>query len=81
MVPESLGWTKKCKHKYDHITWLYILINTLNQKISEGKKFIYVLAKDIDAKRKFEIKAKQISAWKRPIFLGHPNSGSCVQNA
>ena len=32
------------------------------------KKFIYVLAKDIDSKRKFEIKAKKSSAWKRPIY-------------
>ena len=46
-----------------------------------GKKNVYILAKDIDSKRKFEIKAKKNSAWKRPIFLGHPNSGSCVQNA
>ena len=36
-------------------------------------KKVYILAKDIDSKRKFEIKAKKNSAWKRPIFLGHPN--------
>jgi len=30
---------------------------------------------------KFEIKATKISAWKKAFFLGHPNSGSCVQNA
>ena len=64
--------------KYDQITWLNIV--TLNQTNSGGKK-VYILAKDIDPKRKLEIKAKTISAWKRPIFLGHPNSGSCFQNA
>ena len=52
----------------------------LKSKNVRGKK-VYILAKDIDSKRKFEIKAKKNSAWKRPIFLGHPNSGSCVQNA
>ena len=30
--------------------------------------FIYILAKDIDSKRKFEIKAKKTAAWIRPIF-------------
>ena len=47
--------------------WLNILIKALNKKILEEKKFI--LAKDIDSKRKFA------------YFLGHPNSGSCVKNA
>ena len=51
----------------------------LKSKNVRGKK-VYILAKDIDSK-KFEIKAKKKSAWKRPIFLGHPNSGSYVQNA
>ena len=46
-----------------------------------GEKKVYILAKDIDSKRKFEIKAKKISAWKKPIFLGHSTSGSFVQNA
>ena len=32
------------------------------------EKKVYILAKDIDLKRKFEIKANKISAWKRPIF-------------
>ena len=32
----------------------------------------------INSKRKFQ---KEIKAKKKPIFLGHPNSGSCVQNA
>ena len=44
-------------------------------------KFFYMFAKDIDTKRKFEIKAKKNRLKKRPIFLGHPNSGSCVKNA
>ena len=48
--------------------------------INTGKK-VYILAKDIDSKRKLEIKAKKSSARKRPIFLGHPNSGSYVHNA
>ena len=39
----------------------------LKSKNVSGKK-IYILAKDIDSKRKFEIKAKKKSAWKRPIF-------------
>ena len=33
-------------------------------------------SKDVNSKRKFEIKAKKVSAWKRPIFRGQPNSGS-----
>ena len=41
----------------------------------------YILAKGYQFKRKSEIKAKKISALKTPIFWGHPNSGSCVQNA
>ena len=41
------------------------------------RKKVYILAKDIHSKRKLEIKAKKISS----IFWGHPNSGSCVQNA
>ena len=80
-----------------------------------GKK-VFILAKNIGSKRKFEIKAKKNSAiWVTLIqavvsktlrlsykiffclqnigtlqksasslhygFLGHPNSGSCVQNA
>ena len=35
-------------------------LKALNQKIS-GKK-VYILAKDIGSKRKFEMKAKKISA-------------------
>ena len=45
------------------------------------EKKVYILPKDMDSKRKFEIKAQKNLAWKRPIFLGHPNSGSCVQKA
>ena len=45
------------------------------------KKKVYILAKDFDLKRKFEIKASKNLACKRPIFWGHPNSGNCVQNA
>ena len=32
------------------------------------RKKVYILVKDIDSKRKFEIKAKNISALKRPMF-------------
>ena len=32
-----------------------------------GEK-VYILAKDVNTERKFEIKAKKNSAWKRPIF-------------
>ena len=46
----------------------------LKSKNVRGKKvYTYILTKDSDSKRKFEIEAE--------IFLGHPNSGSCVQNA
>ena len=45
----------------------------------KGKQ--YILPKDIDSKRKFKSKQKKMFALKRPIFSGHPNSGSCVQNA
>ena len=51
----------------------------LKSKNFRGKK-VYILAKDIDSKRKFEIKAKKIRL-EKGLFLGHPNSGSCVQNA
>ena len=34
----------------------------LNQKMSGGKKVYILLAKDIDSKRKYEIKAKKVSA-------------------
>ena len=43
-----------------------------------GKK-VYILFKDIDSKRKFDIKAKKFRLGKIP--LDHPNSGSCIQNA
>ena len=83
-VLESLGWPKKCKN-------FKIWQNNMTlrtDKDLKSKKFIwkkvYILAKHIDSKsqkRQFEIKAKKNWAWKRPIFLGHPYSGSCVQNA
>ena len=38
-VPECLGWPKTGEN--DQITRLYVLIKTLNQKMSGGKKFIY----------------------------------------
>ena len=38
-VPKSLGCPKTSK--YDQITWLYVLIKTLNQKIS-GEKSLYI---------------------------------------
>ena len=37
--PECLGWPKTSE--YNQITRLYVLIRTLNQKMSGGKKFIY----------------------------------------
>ena len=46
----------------------------LKSKKNQGEK-VYILVKE------FEIKVKKMSACKRPIFLGHPNSGSFVQNA
>ena len=46
-----------------------------------GEKKVYILAKDIDSKTKFEIKAQTNLAWKTPFLGGRPNSGSCVQNA
>ena len=58
-VPECQGWPKMAE--YDQITRLSVLIKTLNQKMS-GEKKVYILAKNIDSKRKFEIKAKKISA-------------------
>ena len=36
-------------------------------KYLQGKK-VYIFAKDIGSKRIFEIKAKKMFAWKRPIF-------------
>ena len=47
----------------------------LQSKNVRGKK-VYILAKDIDLKKNLKSKPK-----KRPILLGHPISGSCVQNA
>ena len=38
-------------------------------------KTLNISAKDVDSKRKFEIKAKKISACKRPIFWSQLNSG------
>ena len=52
----------------------------LKSKNVRGKK-VYILAKDIDTKRKFEIKAKTNRLENGLFFLDHPNSGSCVQNA
>ena len=64
-VPESLGWPKKCKNVK---VWpnTYILIKTSNQKMS-GEKSLYI-SQGYRSRRKFEIKAKKISAWKRTIF-------------
>ena len=46
----------------------------LKSKNFRGKK-VYILAKEIDSKRKFEIKAKKFRIIKIPFFEGHPNSG------
>ena len=43
----------------------------LKSKNVRGKKYI---SQGYRFKRKFEIKAKK-------VFLGHPNSGRCIQNA
>ena len=77
-MPECLGWPKTSE--YDQICNTTLRSNKDLKSKNVMRKKVYVLAKDIDSKRKFE-KAKKKSARKRPIFLGHPNSGSCVQNA
>ena len=80
-VPESLGWSKKCKNVK---IWPNNMTLSTDKDLKSNKfkgEKVYILAKDIDSRRKLEIKAKNISAWKRPIFLGHPNSGSFLQNA
>ena len=47
-----------------------------SDKVLKSKNFrgeiFYLLAEDIDSKRKFDFKAKN--------FVGHPNSGTCVQS-
>ena len=57
----------------------------LNEKALKSKNYseqiVYILAKNIDSRRKFEIKAKIKKCLKEAYFLGHPNSGSCVKNA
>ena len=42
------------------------------------RKKVYILVKDIDAKRKFVIKARKKFGLKKAYFFGHPNSGSCI---
>ena len=73
--PECLGWPKTSE--YNQITRLYVLIRTLNQKMSGEKKF------NISQGYRFKIwnQSQKKSAWKRPIFLGHPDSDSCVKNS
>ena len=45
-----------------------------------SEQIVYILAKNIDSRRKFEIKAKKF--WhEKDLFFGHPKSGSCVKNA
>ena len=52
----------------------------LKSKNFAGKK-VYKLAMDVNSNINFLIIALKNLGLKRPIFLGHPNSGSCVQNA
>ena len=77
--PECLGWPKKCKNGRMWPNNTILCTDTDLKSKNVRVKKVYVLSKYIDSKRKFEIKAKKKSAWKR-LFLGHPNSGSCVQN-
>ena len=49
-----------------------------SKNIRAKKVHVYILAKDIDSKRKFEIEAKKNFGLKKAYFLGHSNSGSCV---
>ena len=67
-VPESLQ--KYTKSKYDQITWFYVPIKTLNQKVSGGKKFIYY--------PRILIQKENL---KLNILWGHSNSDISVQNA
>ena len=46
-MPECLGWPKTAEN--DQITQFYVLIKTDNVK----EKKVYILAKDINSKRKF----------------------------
>ena len=58
-LPECLGCPKKWKEtsKFDQIVWLLTMKMTSNQKMSGEKS--YILAKDLNTERKFEIKAKK----------------------
>ena len=52
----------------------------LKSKIVRKQK-VYIAAKDVNSRRKIlKIKDEKFSSCKRPNFLGHLNSGSCVQN-
>ena len=53
--------------KFYQITWLFIFIETFNQTKNRKKK-VFILAKDVYSKKKFEIKAKNNVAWNRPFF-------------
>ena len=67
-VSKSLGLPKKCKNvKIWPNNMTLSTDNDLKSKNFRGKK-VYILARNINSKRKFEMKAKQILAWKRPIF-------------
>ena len=58
-VLEWLGWPKKCKSvKFCPNNTTLRTDKDLKSKNARGKK-VYILAKNIDSKRKFEIKAKK----------------------
>ena len=67
-VPESLGWPTKCKNvKIWPNNMTFRTDKDLKTKNFRGKK-VCILAKDIDSKRKFEIKAKKFRLEKGLFF-------------
>ena len=79
----SKGYSFKFYHNFQsRNTFLMVLILIgPNFKIAIFKFWEKVLSKGVDSKKKLFVKAKKMSACKRSTFLGHPNSGSSVQNA
>ena len=76
-VPECLGWPKTAE--YDQITRLYVLIKTLNQKMSGGKKFIYQPRIWI---QKENLKSKPKKIWlEKGLFFWVTLIQAVVQNA
>ena len=59
---------------------IYVLIKTLNQKMSGGKS-LYI-SQGYPFKKKILNQSQKKFGFKKAYFFGgHPNSGSCVQNA